>query len=174
MLYDAGALYVLFEVHDRFVRCVHTAYGDPVYRDSCVEAFLQPRSPGGYVNLEINCGGAFLSSFIEDVRGVPGGFERWHPIPREHASFITITGDQPSVVEPELAGDVFWRIELTVPFRFFERYVGETPPLPGERWRANFFKCGDETSHPHWGSWSPVRELNFHRPDDFGTILFQP
>jgi hypothetical protein len=63
---------------------------------------------------------------------------------------------------------------MTVPFAFFERYVGKTPLLPGDRWRANFYKCGDATSHPHWASWSPVRELNFHRPDDFGTILFEP
>lgn len=173
-LYDSAALYVRFDVHDRFVRCVHTGYGEPVYTDSCVEAFLQPRTPGGYVNLEVNCGGTLLSSFIEDPRRVPGGFERWQPIPREHASSVVIAGNLPPVVDPEISGECDWWIEMTVPFAFFERYVGKTPLLPGDRWRANFYKCGDATSHPHWASWSPVRELNFHRPDDFGTILFEP
>jgi len=38
--------------------------------------------------------------------------------------------------------------------------------------RGNFFKCGDETSHPHWASWSPIsEELNFHRPETFGSIV---
>lgn len=174
VLYDPAALYVRFDVCDRFVRCIHTRYGDPVYTDSCVEAFLQPRIPGGYINLEVNCGGTFLSSFIEDPRRVPGGFARWQAIPGEHASALAVAGALPPVVDPEIATECDWWIEMTVPFSFFARYVGATPPLPGERWRANFYKCGDATSHPHWASWSPVRELNFHRPDDFGTILFEP
>ena len=44
------------------------------------------------------------------------------------------------------------------------QYCGGAPPVPGDRWRANFYKCGDETSHPHWASWSPVGRLDFHRP----------
>lgn len=172
-LYDSSALYVQFEVHDRFVRCVHTNYGDPVYTDSCVEVFLQPRTPGGYVNLEVNCGGTLLCSFIEDPRSVPGGFARWQRIPHEAASSIAIISTLPSVVNPEISGELDWAIEMIVPFTFFERYAGEMPPLPGDRWRANFYKCGDETSHPHWASWSPVGELNFHRPNDFGTIVFE-
>lgn len=173
-LYDADALYVRFDVHDRFVRSVHTGYGDPVYTDSCVEVFLQPRTPGAYVNLEVNCGGTMLSSFIEDPRRVPGGFARWQPIPREHASSIIIAGTLPSVVDPEIAHELDWRIEMTVPFRFLSRYFGDLRPIPGSRWRANFYKCADGTSHPHWAAWSPVRELNFHRPDNFGTIAFEP
>jgi hypothetical protein len=173
-LYDEVALYIRFDVHDQFVRCVHTTYGDPVYTDSCVEVFLQPRTPGGYINLEVNCGGALLSSFIEDPRIVPGGFARCQPILREHASIIAIAGSLPPVVDPEISSECDWWIEMFVPFTFFERYVGEAPPLPGDRWRANFYKCGDGTSHPHWASWCPVGELNFHRPNDFGTIVFEP
>ncbi|MEW6117215.1 MAG: carbohydrate-binding family 9-like protein, partial [Nitrospirota bacterium] len=40
-------------------------------------------------------------------------------------------------------------------------------------WRANFYKCGDATSHPHWASWAPVEALNFHLPHCFGTICFE-
>ena len=38
--------------------------------------------------------------------------------------------------------------------------------------RANVYKCGDRTSHPHWMSWNPVRTLNFHAPDEFGQLIF--
>ena len=27
-------------------------------------------------------------------------------------------------------------------------------------WRANFYKCGDDTSHPHWAAWSPLKKVN--------------
>jgi hypothetical protein len=42
----------------------------------------------------------------------------------------------------------------------------------GNLWRANFYKCGDDTSHPHWAAWSPVDELNFHLPRCFGRLGF--
>ena len=174
VLYDDSALYVRFDVHDRFVRCVHTQYGDPVYTDSCVEVFLQPRVPGAYINLEVNCGGTLLSSCIEDPRRAPGGFAKWEPVPEEHASSVAVAGNLPRTVDPEITDRVDWWIEMTVPFAFLARYLKGAPPLPGDRWRANFYKCADDSSHPHWGAWSPVQELNFHRPDDFGTLLFEP
>ena len=39
--------------------------------------------------------------------------------------------------------------------------------------RANFYKCGDKTAHPHYLSWSPIDtpKPDFHRPDFFGELL---
>jgi hypothetical protein len=51
-----------------------------------------------------------------------------------------------------------------------EKYAGKLGKIAGQTWRGNFYKCGNETSHPHWGAWSPVTELNFHLPASFGTI----
>jgi hypothetical protein len=52
--------------------------------------------------------------------------------------------------------------------------MAKTPlgPMSSQSWRDNFYKCGDQTSHPHWASWSPVDDLNFHLPRCFGTICF--
>ena len=38
------------------------------------------------------------------------------------------------------------------------------------------FKCGDETAHPHFGSWSPIvwPEPQFHLSQFFGTFVLQP
>ena len=39
----------------------------------------------------------------------------------------------------------------------------------------NFFKCADDSSHPHWASWAPIGEaLNFHQPQYFAPLRFAP
>jgi hypothetical protein len=55
----------------------------------------------------------------------------------------------------------------------FVKSHGLKLPVSGQVWHANFYKCGDHTSHKHWASWQPVKELNFHRPEDFGDIVFE-
>lgn len=54
----------------------------------------------------------------------------------------------------------------------YERTVTKES-MSGRIWTANFQKCADETSHPHWVSWMPLPELNFHLPDFFGEIVFR-
>lgn len=66
LVYDLDGLFVLFQVYDTYVRCLRTGYQDLVYKDSCVEFFVQPNPESGYFNFEINCGGALLASYITD------------------------------------------------------------------------------------------------------------
>jgi hypothetical protein len=55
-----------------------------------------------------------------------------------------------------------------------ERYCPVRPPEIRGRWRVNFYKCADRTSHPHWLTWAPVDSPapNFHLPDAFGIMEF--
>ncbi|MBI5094406.1 MAG: diguanylate cyclase, partial [Candidatus Hydrogenedentes bacterium] len=69
--------------------------------------------------------------------------------------------------------DTEWADEYPIPRALFETYVGPLGRIDGQTWRANFYKCGDETSHPHWASWAPIgEELNFHQPQYFAPIHF--
>ena len=38
---------------------------------------------------------------------------------------------------------------------------------------GNFYKCGDETPHPHYLAWSALSSdhPDFHRRQDFGQLL---
>jgi hypothetical protein len=67
---------------------------------------------------------------------------------------------------------VTWTLEFFIPLELLEKYVGSVGNVRGSEWKANFYKCGDETSHPHWVSWQPVPKLNFHMPECFGTVMF--
>ncbi len=170
---DCRGVRVLFRVEDRYVRSVHTEHNSPVCEDSCVELFVRPRPDRGYVNFEVNCGGTLHCSYIEDWTRTPEGFRRFTRIPEADCAAVEVHHSAPRVVDPECEEPMAWRVGLFVPFSLFEKYVGQLGSVEGSTWRANFYKCGDATSHPHWAAWSPVSSLNFHAPDDFGVLRFQ-
>ena len=172
MLYDANGLYGIFRVQDRYVRCVRTNYHDPVWNDSCVEFFAQPRPDRGYFNFEFNCGGAFLCGYITNPERTPEGFKEFIKVPAGIGQTIRTRSSLPQRVDPEIAAPLVWTLGFFIPVALFEHYLGPLGTLSGQAWRGNFFKCADESSHPHWASWSPVDEFNFHRPNCFGSIRF--
>jgi hypothetical protein len=165
VLHDGTALYVKFCVKDAHVRSVQTEYQGPVYTDSCVEFFIQPVKGKGYFNFEINAGGTLLLTYIEDPTRVPGGFAKFTRVDDAWGKQVQIRSSLPRVVEPECATD--WALRVRIPFSLLEHYTGA--PAENE-WRGNVYKCGDNTSHPHWMAWSPVSALNFHLPDCFGAM----
>jgi len=172
LAYDLDGLFGLFQVRDNYVRCLRTRFQDQVYKDSCVEFFVQPKYESGYFNFEFNCGGALLASYITDSTRVHDGFKASTPLSESNARRLRIFNSMPQVVEPELTDETTWCIEFHIPFALLEAYVGPIAIDKGSVWRANFYKCGDDTSHPHWGAWSPVDELNFHLPRCFGRLDF--
>jgi len=173
LLYDAQGIWGLFQVHDRYVRCMRTDYGSEVWKDSCVELFVQPKADAGYFNFEFNCGGAFLCSYIVDPTRTPDGFKEFKKVPAEIGRQIQVRTSLPRVVEPEIADPLIWSLRFSIPFRLMEQYVGSLGNPSGQSWRGNFFKCAEDNSHPHWAAWSPVDEFNFHLPRCFGALRLE-
>jgi len=174
LLHSGDILYALFRVDDRYMRSVHVDYESDTYKDSCVELFVQPEGREGYFALEANCGGAFSLRYVEDPTRTPNRFARWSAVSPGDAAGVRMAHSMPARVDPELAGPVSWWVEVAFPCRAMEPYCGPIGPLSGQRWRGNLFKCGDETSHPHWASWAPIgEELNFHQPRYFGDLEFE-
>jgi len=176
VLYAAEGLFVIFRVSDRYVVCRHTEFQSPVYKDSCVEFFVQPKQDKGYFNFEMNAGGALLLTYIEDSTRTPTGFKKFTKLPPETDALIPRYHSLPARTDPELAGPVEWCVEYFVPFSLLARYVGPLGNVAGQTWRANFFTCADESSHPHWTSWAPLDADfagGFHRPDKFCELRFE-
>ena len=170
LLYDERGIHGIFRVQDRYVRCLRTEYHDPVWKDSCVEFFAQPKPDRGYFNFEFNCGGAFLCCHITNPEREGDWFKEFVKVPAGIGQTIQAHSSLPPRIEPEITEPVVWTLSFFIPFALFEHYVGPLGALPGQVWRGNFFKCAEENSHPHWASWSPVDEFNFHRPSCFGSI----
>lgn len=175
MLHDGKNIYGLFRVKDQYVRAVAEKYNDSVCADSCVEFFVEPPGGGGYLNFEFSANGVFLLYHVRDSRRCStGGFADFNPVSEESAALVEVFHSLPKRVEPEITVPTIWELGFKIPLALFaketKRDIGD---ISGQTWRANFYKCGDKTSHRHWISWQPVGKLNFHRPEDFGTINFE-
>ena len=100
------------------------------------------------------------------------GFIEYRFLTEEEVKDIKIFHTLPDAVEPEMVGPCTYRLGWFMPFSLFKHLNGAPVPTAGTVWRANVYKCGDKTSHPHWQSWNQLRALNFHVPDEFGKIIF--
>jgi len=169
-LYDDRYVYVIFRVEDRYVRAVAQEYHGPVWKDSCVEFFFRPGDDLslGYFNLEVNCGGTALFHYQKVPR------ENVRIVDMADMQQIEIAHSMPRIVEPEIIRPTIWTIEYRIPLAVLEKYCKVAQPRRGVIWRANFYKCADETSHPHWLTWSAVDNPtpDFHLPQFFGILEF--
>lgn len=170
LLYDNEFVYVNFHVEDRFFRAIRTDYNSSVCLDSCVEFFFTPCDDisTGYFNIEMNCIGTMLFNHQLNRDG------KKIAISIDDAKQIELYSSLNDVINTEIKEPVKWRVEYRVPISILEKYAPVTKPQPGVIWRANFYKCADETSHPHWLTWAPVEmpKPDFHRPEFFGIIEF--
>lgn len=172
LLFDDHNIFGIFRVDDRFVRSVHTGFQTDVWKDSCVEAFIQLKDCPGYFNFEFNCGGALLASYVTDPIRKDGRLKRYAPLLTDEGQQIRRFASLAARVEPEIETPQVWYLEFAIPLAVLEKYAGPVGEIKGQVWRANFYKCGNETSHPHWASWAPLSARNFHDPASFGQIEF--
>jgi len=171
LMYDADYVYVIFQVKDKYVRCVATNSNAAVWEDSCVEFFFSPDSDSQmkYFNLESNCGGTVLMNY----NLVP--HKKLTVLDPEDIKQIKIAHSLPRRVLQEITDPVTWTVEYKIPLTLLEKYAEVTKPAPGVTWKANFYKIADKTSNPHYLTWSLVNQAqpDFHLPQFFGNLVFK-
>jgi hypothetical protein len=169
--YDSKNIYVIFRVEDQYVKAEAKQIHGRVWEDSCVEFFFTPGTDPnrGYFNLETNCKGIFLLQYGKKV-----GKERTY-VDLSDCQKITVAHSLAKDVEKEITEPTTWYIEYAIPLEMLNKYIKVDPPSKDVIWRANFYKCGDNTSHPHWLTWNKVinPEPKFHLPKYFGMMIFQ-
>ena len=155
------ALVVDFRVSGLDLRAQNTEDNGRQWEDSCVEVFIQDPDGAPYYNFEINALGKVLAC---------KGPERHNRTPRpaeEMEQILRFTQMEGGPLEHE--GIHTWRVGVIIPFYL----IGIDPENLPRSIRANFYKCGDKTAHPHFLSWSPVEtpKPDFHRPEFFGELI---
>lgn len=156
--WDQNGLHALLCAREETIATAATGFGGDVYKDSCLEWFVQPFADDPrYINVEVNAAGAAYIGFgscREDSKPLPA-------MPQG----MTVTASKHE--------GGWWAIAYTIPASLLDSLYGRKLHA-GERMRGNFYKC-DESIHPHFGSWTPITHPfpDFHRPEFFGDMMLE-
>ncbi|MFC1539005.1 carbohydrate-binding family 9-like protein [Candidatus Latescibacterota bacterium] len=164
VLWDDEYLYVLFRCEDENISAEYFQRNSSPFRDDCVEVFIAPNAenPLWYANNEINCLGTWLVGYHK-------GEINQYVLPER----ILVGRSHKGTINKEDDRDEYWIIELGIPFESLKNYEGQLPPKDGNIWGINFNRCGGEVN-PQYSQWSASKteKPNFHRPEDFGRLVF--
>lgn len=169
VLNTGTSFYVQLKAYEKEIKATYRQINDDVYKDSCLEFFLNPDPSHGerYMNFEFNPLGTLLLCIGKNR------FDR-KAITNVSPKLFSINSslDEESIRDYK---DSFWSIEFEIPFDFLEDHYGKMGFNSGSKMSSNFYKCGDETSNPHFGCWNPVTSEypDFHRPECFGELILE-
>jgi hypothetical protein len=180
LYYTEERLHARFKVFEDNPLIRYYNPNEPVYRDSCVEFFLQPLpdSDPRYLNFEFNAAGTLLLEIGENRNG------RRTLCESERAELFGIRAE--AGLQTELLDDgpevgltapdscrKYWELEFSIPFGWLRTMFPDFLPEAGCSFRGNFFKCGEDMLHPHYGTWNRVTSASpdFHRSCDFGILV---
>ncbi|OHT01814.1 hypothetical protein TRFO_07370 [Tritrichomonas foetus] len=155
-------IFLRFDVEEQYTLARVTEDNGEIWTDSTCEFFVS-FDELGYYNLEMNCIGRCLIGFgkvlAEQVRGKTDKIVR-----------LPSLGTEPF---EEKVGDNKWTLVYAVPASVFWKH--SITEFHGKKARANFYKCGDNLTKPHFLSWKPIKTPTpaFHVPEFFGQIEFE-
>lgn len=163
--YTSNEILLKYYVTEQWFKAEKTESNQMVCEDSCVEFFVSPSDDGIYYNLEFNGIGTCLM-------GTGTGRENSKRAGPEIISRIrrkTSVGEK-SVSEKR--GEFSWTITMAIPPDVFFHH--KISGLGGRTFKANFYKCGDKLSVPHYVTWNPIKtdKPDYHRPEYFGLLKF--
>lgn len=164
--YTDTEILLQYDVVEQGIRATYaTDSGARPYTDSCVEFFLSPNADSLYYNLEVTCIG------VATFDGGPLGGDRpraGSEVMRQIRRHSTL-GNQPL---GETTDTTHWRLTIAMPHALI---IPDGEEISGRTMRANFYKCGDAMTKPHYLSWSPINHPrpSFHQPAQFGYLYFE-
>ena len=163
--YSDHEIFMKYYITENYFKAEKTDSNQMVCEDSCVEFFVSPASDGIYYNMEFNGIGTCLLGSGNDR----ATSQRVSPEIISKIRRITSVGKEPV---SEITGEYRWTITIAVPFEVFFRH--KITSLKGKSFRANFYKCGDNLTVPHYVTWNPVgtEKPDYHQPEYFGVLKF--
>lgn len=162
--HTGDTIMINYKVKEKAVRAVAETDNGRVWEDSCCEFFISPARDDMYYNIECNCAGKILfesGNTRHDRKRYPlstvATIKRWSSLGNG--------------VFEETPREEEWEMSLIIPAAMFEGVKDFT----GMKSNANFYKCGDKLTTPHFLSWNLVETEtpDYHRPEYFGKIVFE-
>ena len=162
--HTGSEIWLKYFVQEKYIRALETRTNGDVYKDSTVEFFISLDGKE-YYNFEFSCIGTIHLSHG------PGRGNRTRILP-EIAEKITIHSSLGTEPFEEKTGNFTWEMMIRIPIECFA--FDSLKTFDGLKATANFYKCGDETSEPHFVTWNPIltEKPDYHQPGFFGQLLF--
>jgi hypothetical protein len=168
MLYSATGLYVLMDATDQKLTATMTEDFLDLWKEDVFEFFLWPDEHYPvYFEYEISPLGFELPLLIPNLGEKFLGWRPWHyEGPRKTRKATAIAGG-PRQSGAQIAG---WKAEVFVPYELLKP-LGNVPPKPGTRWRANFYRNDYDDGRAASWDWARVGS-SYHEFRKFGTLVF--
>lgn len=166
MAHNGTHLFLHYFVEENEVLAKTTEDNGEVWTDSCVEFFMSFDDSTYYYNAEFSCIGKSLLAYRS---GRDGAIHADKEIMDQIKRYPSL-GTQPF---DKKQGDFKWNLLVVIPVSAYWKSGIET--FSGVKANANFYKCGDNLTVPHYLSWNPIgtEKPNFHAPKYFGEIYFE-
>jgi hypothetical protein len=169
MLYSPKGVYVLFSGSDRKLTAALDHDFLDLWNEDVFEFFFWPdERQTVYFEYEISPLGFELPILVPNVDGKFLGWRPWHYEGDRLVRKATkvVGGEKKSG-----ATIVGWSAEVFMPYKLLEP-LGNVPPRPGTRWRANFYRVDYDDGQTTSWDWARVGP-SFHEFRKFGTIVFE-
>ena len=164
--YCQDQIWLKYYVTEENILAKETKINGNVYKDSCVEFFISPDQNDTYYNFEFNCIGTPHVGYGQ--KGVSKSL-----IAPEIVKLIKVKSSLGNQPFEEKTGGYQWEMMIIIPKECLAN--DKDIVLKGLKANANFYKCGDDTSKPHFVTWNPVGTENpdYHQPAFFGEVFFK-
>ena len=164
---EGTELHLEYTVNEKAVMAEEGKDGNFVYKDSCVEFFIQPdpQDPH-YYNFEWNAIGTLYLAYRT-------GRADAEPAPAEVLAMVKRESSLGSKPFAEKPANGPWTLKIGIPPAAL--WHNKLTTFKGLRARANFYKCGDGLSTPHYVTWAPIDtpSPDYHRPEFFKEVMFE-
>lgn len=159
-------LFLHYFVEEDEILAETTEDNGPVWTDSCAEFFLSFGDSPYYYNAEFSCIGTALLAYRTGRNdAVHADMEVMKTIKRYPSLGTKPFGKK--------KGNYKWDLLVVIPVTAY--WKSGIDSFKGVKARANFYKCGDNLTTPHYISWNPIpiKDPDFHVPAHFGEVVFE-
>jgi hypothetical protein len=168
MLYSKSGLYVLMDGTDRKLTTTGRPDNSNLWEEDVYEAFFwTDESAPLYFEYEISPLASELPILVSNNNGTFMGWLPWNYLNDRKIRKATSARGGPKEKGAAVEG---WTAEFFIPYALFKG-VNNSPPRPGSRWRANFYRMDHDDGKLTQWDWAPVGP-SFHEFRNFGILQF--
>lgn len=164
--HNGESLFLHFFVEEDEIVATVAEDNGAVWNDSCVEFFMSIGNSPFYYNAEFSCIGTALLGYRQ---GREGAVHAAGSVVGQIKRYPSLGYD---LIEKK-QGHFKWDLLVAIPASAY--WNSGLKSFKGLKAKANFYKCGDGLTVPHYLSWNPIltENPNFHAPQFFGEVEFE-